>query len=130
MSDSTDSLSRIVLELAREPGHPLGDAAEGYTLVAPLQADGRLDGAAWRDQRDRCRFVRDHAGERASGHLVHGPGGSWRLVYDAPEAGGDEIGFRLADERIQAGEYLSIVRPDGEHPFRVTLVQRVSELAS
>ena len=30
------SLSKIVLQLARNPGLPNGDAGQGYTLVAPL----------------------------------------------------------------------------------------------
>ena len=113
---------RINLELAREPGHPAGDRDESYVLIAPLDAEGRIDGEVWRDNREACRVVREHDGVTAIGHLVHGPGGVWNLTYDVSGKAEDERVFHLAEERLRPGEYVSIVRKDGQHPFRVTAV--------
>jgi hypothetical protein len=49
---------RICLELAREKGHPTGSALIGYTFVAPLNADGRIDPNLWHQYHDFCRVVR------------------------------------------------------------------------
>ena len=50
------SLSRIVMRLARNPGTEFadGDDHRGYSLVAPLDADGHLDEAAFKTERDDC----------------------------------------------------------------------------
>lgn len=117
---------RIVMELAREPGHPHGDSEERYVLVAPLGDDGRIDPASLADHPAGGRVVRDLDGVRSIGQLVHGPGGRWWFRYEGaagdPE---DELVFRLANEHLQPGEYVSIVRDDGAHPFRVTQVSQV-----
>ena len=44
----------VRLEMARAPDTPVGDPGEGYDIVAPLGADGRLDPAAWRAEPDRA----------------------------------------------------------------------------
>lgn len=113
---------KITLELGREPQHPHGDASERYILIAPLTDEGRIDADLARDHHDACRVVREGQGDDAAGHLVHGPGGIWRFHYDVAGEGRDEVAFRLASERLVAGEYISVVRPDGPHPFRVTAV--------
>ncbi len=121
MSRFPESFRRIHLELAREPGHPGGDGAHGYDIVAPLTADGHLDGMAWKAHKELARIKRFRPGEDdAMGHLVHGPGGRWFLKYDH-EAGGDpESGYRFQDEQFVVGEYVSIREDDGEtHTFRV-----------
>ena len=46
-------LKRIVLRLARNPGIPDGDDRQGYVLVAPLNADGKIDLEAWREHREK-----------------------------------------------------------------------------
>ena len=115
------ALSRIVLELAREPGHPEGDARERYIIVAPLTAEGRLNAEAWRHVRDHCRIARESVGEETSlGHLVHGPGGRWFLQFDLTQDRPDETGFRFETEKFEAGEYVSIERDEETHVFRVT----------
>lgn len=47
-------LKAIVLRLARNPdaGYPLGDDARGYRIVAPLNANGLLDLALWRANKE------------------------------------------------------------------------------
>jgi hypothetical protein len=39
---------QIRIELAREPGHPEGDAGVAYVIIAPLDADDRIDPTLWR----------------------------------------------------------------------------------
>ena len=63
---------QIRLELAREPGHPEGDAAIAYVIVAPLDSDGRIDPKLWREHREACRIARLRPDEDDKrGHLVH-----------------------------------------------------------
>lgn len=120
MTKLPDAFRRVHLELAREPGHPAGDSRERYTLIVPLDQDGRVDATVWREHRDACRVFREHEGEPASGLLVREPGGSWRFRYGASD---DEEGaYRFGDEQLTSGEYVSIIRDDGTHPFRVTAV--------
>lgn len=120
-----NAFRRIEMELAREPGHPAGDASERYILIAPLNADGRIDAELWKQNREACRVVREHEGDTAVGHLTRGPGGMWRFEYDVSGDAESERAFHLKDEQMQAGEYISIVREDGAHPFRVTAVAQV-----
>ena len=71
---------KIRLELAREQGHPEGDHRFSYTLIAPLDADSRIDLETWRDHREASRVVRQRPGEPDnSGHLIHTRGGAWAL---------------------------------------------------
>lgn len=112
----TDALHHVRLELAREAGHPGGDHHEGYDLVAPLTAEGRL-AAGPRTEPNAWR-VRRFAGEetQAVGRLQHGPGGRWTLHFgDGP----DEPAFHLGAEHLKAGEYVAI----GDHTYRVAVVR-------
>lgn len=115
----------IRLETAREPGRPAGDPGAGYDIVAPLDAEGRLDAAGCRENPDRCyarRFV-DGATE-AKGRLRHGPGDRWTIDLE-PDAE-DAVGFRFGHERFVAGEYVSLTLPDGEqHTYVVAAVAPV-----
>ena len=114
----------IRLELAREPGHPAGDPASGYDIVAPLDDQNRLDGAACRASPERCRVrAFEHGHTIATGRLAHGPGGRWVLDFDAGPAE-DATGHHFGDERFVTGEYVSLTLPDGEqHTYVVARVQ-------
>lgn len=116
----------IRLELAREPGHPAGDPTEGYDIVAPLDADGRLDGEALRAEPDRGHVRLFSRGETVeTGRLQHGPGGRWTLDLEEGDAA-DARGFRFEDERFVAGEYVSLTLPSGEqHTYVVAKVAPV-----
>jgi hypothetical protein len=116
------SFRRISLVLAREKGHPDGDAADRYIIVAPLKSDGRIDPHLWRQYRAACRVVHDDGGETQVGHLVHGPGGQWSISYDVTGEGDDEAVFHLSDEQLRPGEYVSVIREGAAHPFRVVAV--------
>lgn len=116
----------VRLELAREAGHPAGDPTEGYDIVAPLDADGRLDGEALRAAPDRGHVRRFSQDETvATGRLQHGPGGRWTLDLDGGEAD-DARGFRFSEERFVVGEYVSLSLPSGEqHTYVVARVVEV-----
>jgi hypothetical protein len=115
----------ILLELAREPGHPYGDRSHAYHLYLPLLADGRIDAEAWRRSRALCRvrLLRPNE-EEASGRIIHGPGGHW--IFDYPGDAPDESGFRLANEHFTVGEYVSIREDDDTlHTFQVVSIKSI-----
>ena len=87
------ALSRITLQLARNPGLPGGDPERGYTLVAPLTPDAHIDVEAWRADRKSCRVVRFSPvdDEHATGLLTH-RGDHWSFHYDE-----DVQGRRIRD---------------------------------
>lgn len=118
------SISRIELRLAREPGHPAGDANHGYDIFLPLTADGHIDTAAWHDSQSLSHVRRFRPNEPdARGRIVHGPGGRWIFDYEDGTDRDDEVGFRLSDERFVVGEYVSIREDDGKtHTFQVKSV--------
>lgn len=116
-------LKRIRLELARMPGFPEGASDCGYDFVAPLDVEGHLDAAAWKEHRERCSVKRFWRGERPeTGHLVH-KRDRWLFSYkDGDED--DEPIFRFDRHVIRPGEYLSITEHDGEtRTFRVASVK-------
>lgn len=115
---------QIRIELAREPGHPEGDPDVAYVIIAPLDANDRIDPALWRVHREACRVARlrpDMPDEH--GHLVHRQGGGWAFHYDANTP--DEVGFHFADERFVAGEYVSITESSKMHTYRVASVSHL-----
>jgi hypothetical protein len=117
---------QIRLELAREPGHPEGETAVGYVIVAPLDNNDRIDAWLWREHREACRIARLRPNEDdALGHLVHRPGGGWAFHYDADTGVPDEIGVHLTDERFVLGEYVSIKETGKTHTYRVVVVSHL-----
>jgi hypothetical protein len=123
-------LCKIVLHLARDKRFPEGSWRHGYEIVAPLDAAGHIDLAAWRKARNLCRMRRFWAGEDELGHLVHTRGGSWAFHYDVSEApADDEVGYRFADHVFEIGAYVSIRDQEGDvKTFRVVSVEDVKEL--
>ncbi len=109
------ALYQIILRLARNPGFPEGDDSQGYMLVAPLDAQDRLDPVEWRLHREVCKVVRFKSGEDrdADGRLTHN-GSSWFFHYDEPREGADEPVYRLGEHRLAIGEYLTIHESDGQ----------------
>lgn len=114
---------QIRIALAREPNHPEGDDAIAYLIVAPFNADDRIDANLWRRHREACRIARLRPGQKDRfGHLVHRPDGGWAFHYEAAVNMPDDVGFHFADERFTVGEYVSINDGGRMHPYRVTSV--------
>ncbi|KCZ87337.1 hypothetical protein [Hyphomonas johnsonii] len=121
------ALKRITIQLARNPGLPGGDPGQGYTIIAPLTAEGLLDVEAWRDVRKQCRVVRfsPDESEVADGWLTH-HGSHWYFHYDEDDEGDDEAGYRLGEHVFKEGEYVTVAS-HGETPltYKVTDVSPV-----
>lgn len=115
----------IRLELAREPRHPEGDVQIGYTVVAPLDPEGRLDVDSARAYKKACRVVRFHGGrEHEEGYLRRRPGGSWAFHYELDDGEeDDDPAYRLGDHRFVYGEYVTIEEDEGVHTYRVVSVE-------
>lgn len=109
LKDLTPKFRHVRLLLARGKDHPAGDREEGYDLLVPLDAEGRLDAAEWKAHQGLCRVRHFRAGEEDRiGRLRRKPGGTWYLDYVEGDESDDEIGFRLGEERFVTGEYVSI----------------------
>ncbi|MGE5157829.1 MAG: hypothetical protein ACM3OF_06735 [Gemmatimonas sp.] len=116
---------RIRIELARESGHPEGDAGFAYVIVAPLDAQDRIDARIWREHRDACRITRSRPDEEdRHGHLVHRNGG-WAFHYEGGAGVSDEFGYNFSAERFVAGEYVSLNEAGKMHTYRVVSVSRL-----
>lgn len=118
---------KVRLELARTKEFPQGSAERGYELVLPLDEQGHLDEAAWRQNRKRYTVRRFWAGEADEhGHLVHTRRHTWAFSY-VPGEDDDTPIFHLESHAFKAGEYISIKEQDGDTlTFRVV---RVTPLA-
>lgn len=123
-SNLSPSFRHVRLVLAREAGRPAGDRQEGYDLLVPLGADGRLDAEEWRKHGERCRirwFGPD--GRQRVGRLRRKPGGQWYIDYEEGDRD-DEAGFRLGEERFVTGEYVSVERAGQMHTYQVARVEK------
>ena len=112
------NFKRITLHLARTKEHPTGSHEHGYDIVAPLDAEGKIDVAEWRKHKELCRVHRFWGQEEDTGFLRHRPGGvggaTWLIDYDETRDDDDEPAYRLGDHVMQVGEYLSIRDDEGE----------------
>jgi hypothetical protein len=109
------ALSRITLRLARNPGTEFanGDDRHGYTLIAPLDAKGLLDEAAWKANRDRCsvrHFSPDLPAPRDG--LLKRRGDNWYFDYEAGVSEDDEPVFKLGRHPFRVGEYVTVTDED------------------
>jgi hypothetical protein len=119
------TLSRIVMRLARNPGTEFadGDDHRGYSLVAPLQADGKLDVEGFQARRADCSVRRFAPDEEAVNGVLKRRGQTWYFDYDAAEDTDDEPVHRLGEHRFAVGEYVSIADEDGRMlAYKVTEV--------
>lgn len=117
------NLTRVILRLARNPGFPDGDSARGYSIVAPLDAEGRLDADLWREHKDACTVRRFSPNkEEVADGLLSNRGGHWFFQYDEPSEGPNEPVYRLADHSLRIGDYVAIKEHNDE-----TLTYIVSE---
>lgn len=118
-------LKQIIMDLAREPGHPHGDAQHGYLLHLPLTDDGRIDEVEFEQRRNICTVRRFRPGEAPrDGRVNRSRQDEWSFDYDDRQDFDDEHGFRLGEERFVPGEYVSIREDDGVmHTFQVISVR-------
>lgn len=109
------TLSRIVMRLARNPGTEFadGDDHRGYSLVAPLQADGKLDVEAFAAHRADCAVRRFAPDEDAVTGVLKRRGQTWYFDYDAADDADDEPVHRLGEHRFAVGEYVAVADEDG-----------------
>jgi hypothetical protein len=121
------SLSRIVMRLARNPGTEFadGDDHRGYTLTAPLTAEGKIDEAAFRTERAEAAVRRFSPDGEAQEGLLNKRGDRW--FFDYGEDGDDaEPLYRIGEHRFAVGEYVSITDEDGRLlTYKVTEVTPV-----
>ncbi len=117
------TLKVITLELARNPGEPLGDPQHRYVFRAPLTADGQIDRAHWSTLKQLCTVRRFEKGrEIEAGLLTLTRGGQWLFSY-APGDDDDETLFRFGRHHFLPGEYLAITEHDGvQRTFTVVSV--------
>ncbi|HEY5288629.1 MAG TPA: hypothetical protein VIJ59_01220 [Caulobacteraceae bacterium] len=109
------SLFRIVMRLARNPGTEFagGDDRRGYSMVAPLTPDARLDPTAYAGAKDDCavrRFAPDE--DPADGHLAR-RGSHWFFDYGEADDLEDEPVYRLGEHRFAVGEYVTVTDDEG-----------------
>jgi hypothetical protein len=108
------TLKQVRLELARDHDFPSGSHERGYDFIAPLDDQGHLDAAEWKQNRDRCRVRRFWPGQpKEIGHLVHKPGGVWAFDYNPKSSVDDEPGYKFDKHRFIPGEYVSLTEHDG-----------------
>jgi hypothetical protein len=121
------AFSRIVLRLARNPGTEFadGDDHRGYTLHAPLTAEGMLDEAAFRSRREPCSVRRFAPDEDAQEGKLARRGERWFFDYGEDAATADEPLYRLGQHRFSVGDYVSIT--DEDHRL---LTYKVTEVAA
>src|ERR1700744_6050630 len=98
-------LSRIVLRLARNPGTEFadGDDHRGYTLTAPLSADGKIDEAAFRAEKSKAGVRRFAPEDDVQEGVLNRRGDRWFFDYgdDADET---EPLYRIGEHRFAVGE--------------------------
>lgn len=124
------SFKRIRLNLARSREFPEGSTRHGYEFVAPLDDQGHIEVAQWRQHRENCRVRRFWEGEDDEiGLLVHRPGGEhghWVFDYDPGATDDDESGYRFGAHVFRPGEYVSIRNGEGSmRTFQVASVEPV-----
>ncbi|HVY86821.1 MAG TPA: hypothetical protein VG943_16940 [Caulobacterales bacterium] len=118
-------LTRVILRLGRNPGFPDGDYHHGYVIQAPLDAEGKLDPALWREKREQCTVRRFHPDEPAADGWLRHRGDNWYFWYDEEDEGPEEPVFKLGAHRLALDEYITVREGDGEAlTFRVTEATR------
>jgi hypothetical protein len=121
------TLRRIVMRLARNPGTEFadGDDHRGYSLVAPLTDDGRLDESAFKGAKDACTVRRFAPDEDPQEGRLSRRGERWFFDYDEAASTDDEPVYRLGDHRFAVGEYVSVTDEDGR-----LLTYKVTDVAA
>lgn len=109
-------LTRVILRLGRNPkaGWPEGNDNYGYVINAPLNSDGKLDAALWREKREHCTVRRFHPHATAADGWLRHRGDHWYFWYDEEEEGPAEPLFKLGSHELRPGEYVTVREADGD----------------
>lgn len=121
-------LTRVILRLGRNPeaGYPDGEDDYGYVIQAPLNAEGMLDAALWREKKAECTVRRFHPHEAASDGWLRHRGENWYFWYDEEDEGPEEPLVKLGSHRLVPGEYITVRESDGGAlTFRVAEAIRI-----
>jgi hypothetical protein len=120
------SFSRIVMRLARNPGTEFadGDDHRGYTLLAPLTSEGRIDEAAFKGDPSQATVRRFAPEEDAQEGVLNKRGERWFFDY-GDDAEGAEPLYRIGEHKFAVGEYVSITDEDGR-----LLTYKVTDVAA
>ena len=118
------AISQIMLELAREPDHPLGSRDHNYHLYLPLTPDGCVDVDSITGREERCRVRRFRPGEcERRGRIQPAPRGGWLLSFEG-KGGTSELSFPGGRGVLVPGEHVRIREEDGRtHSFEVICVR-------
>lgn len=109
------SLSRIVMRLARNPGTEFaeGDDHRGYTLVAPLGPEGKLNAEVFATAAEGCTVHRFTPDEDPVEGVLGRRSEQWFFDYGEEDDLADEPVYRLADHVFAIGEYVTVTDEDG-----------------
>ncbi|MBL8542506.1 MAG: hypothetical protein JNJ63_01740 [Hyphomonadaceae bacterium] len=121
-------LTRVILRLGRNPeaGYPDGNDDYGYVIQAPLDANGKLDAALWREKREHCTVRRFHPHETPADGFLRHRGEHWYIWYDEADEGPAEPLIKLGSHELRPGEYVTVREPDGDAlTFRITEATRI-----
>ena len=120
------TLSRIVMRLARNPGTEFadGDDHRGYTLTAPLTAEGKLDATALKALKGGAKVRFFAPDEDALEGRLGRHGERWFFDF-GDQMDSQEPLYRFGDHHFAVGEYLSITDEEGR-----LLTYKVTEVAS
>lgn len=116
------AMNRITLRLARNPSRPEGDPERGYVLLAPVNADGKIDADIYAAAKAAYTVRRFGPGMDAIEGKLKRHGLDWYFDYDAQRTSDDEPVFKLADHRFFPGDYVTITDEEG-----AALTYQVSE---
>jgi hypothetical protein len=121
------ALLRITLALASGPGFPEGSPEHRYEIDLVLDAAGRPDAVAWRDDGEPWRARRIAPGaDPVQGDVQHDPDHGWSIRFFGAAAEGPdapETQFDTGHEPVRPGEYVMVTEPDGTaFTYRVVAV--------
>ena len=120
------SFRRIRLELAREKDPPQGSPTIGYTVLASLESNGRIDADLWHRYREFCRVVRFRPNEADDvGYLIRKQGGVFAFRYDIHGDQEEEAGYHFSSDSFMLGDYVSVREDNRLHTFQVASVEQL-----
>jgi hypothetical protein len=119
------TLMNIRLELGRTRDFPQGDPRHGYEFIAPVDANGHLDAAAWAAAKQHCTARSFRPGHEDRTGMLRHVGHGWRFDYVPGRSDDDEPFFKLDRHLIAPGLYVTLTEEGQQQPFRIVSVSPV-----